>query len=138
MRRLQLSIDVNDLDGAIDFYTRTFDTEPAKVRPDYANFGIADPSLKLVLFEDTAGGRTLNHLGVETESSAEVVALEALLSAAGLETTGMGDALCCYADKTETWLAGPDDTRWEWYVKTSDNKQFDNLKAEHDKPGCCN
>ena len=138
MSRLQLAIDVSDLDDAINFYTRMFDTKPAKVRPGYANIAITDPPLKLVLFEDATGGGTLNHLGVETETSAEVVAAEARLSAAGLETTGVGDAMCCYADKTETWLAGPDDTRWEWYVKTGDNEQFDNVKVEYDKPGCCN
>ena len=102
MSRLQLAIDVSDLDEAIDFYTRLFATEPAKVRPGYANFAIDDPPLKLILFEDTDGGGTLNHLGVETETAAEVVAAEARLSGAGLETTGVGDALCCYADKTET------------------------------------
>ncbi len=138
MSRLQLAIDVSDLDNAIDFYTRMFGTEPTKVRPGYANFSIADPPLKLVLFEDPSGGGTLNHLGVETETSAEVVAAEARLSAAGLETTGVGDAMCCYADKTETWLSGPDDTRWEWYVKTGDNEQFEDVKVEYDKPGCCN
>jgi len=138
MSRLQLAIDVSDLDDAIDFYTRMFGTEAAKVRPGYANFSIADSPLKLMLFEDTSGGGTLNHLGVETETSAEVVAAEARLSAAGLETTGVGDAMCCYADKVETWLAGPDDTRWEWYVKTGDNERLHNVKAEYDKPGCCN
>ncbi len=138
MSRLQLAIDVSDLDSAIDFYTRMFDTPPAKVRPGYANFAIADPPLKLVLFEDTSGGGTINHLGVEAESSAEVVAAEARLSASGIETTGVGDAMCCYADKTGTWLSGPDDTRWEWYVKTGDNEQFEDVKVEYDKPGCCN
>ncbi|MBC8363975.1 MAG: VOC family protein [Actinobacteria bacterium] len=130
MSRLQLAIDVSDLDEAIDFYTRLFATEPAKVRPGYANFAIDDPPLKLILFEDTDGGGTLNHLGVETETAAEVVAAEARLSGAGLETTGVGDALCCYADKTETWIHAPDDIRWEWYVKTGDNEQFDNVDLE--------
>ena len=138
MSRLQLAIDVSNLEESVDFYTRMFDTPPAKVRPGYANFAIADPPLKLVLFEDTSGGGTLNPLGVETETGAEVVAAEARLSAAGLETTGVGDAMCCYADKTETWLSGPDDTRWEWYVKTGDNEQFENIDVDMDaSTSCC-
>lgn len=49
--RLQLALDVTDLDAAIGFYGRMFDAEPARVRPGYANFVIGYPSLKLVLFE---------------------------------------------------------------------------------------
>jgi catechol 2,3-dioxygenase-like lactoylglutathione lyase family enzyme len=127
MSRLQLAIDVSDLDEAIDFYTRLFATEPAKVRPGYANFAIADPPLKLVLFENPDGGGTINHLGVEAETAAEVVAAEARLSNADLETTGVDDTLCCYAEKTETWIDAPDDIRWEWYVRTGDSEQFANV-----------
>ena len=77
MSRLQLAIDVSDLDEAVDFYTRMFGTPPTKVRPGYANFAIADPPLKLVLFENPSGGGTINHLGVETPTAAEVTAAEA-------------------------------------------------------------
>ena len=79
MSRLQLAIDVADLDKAVDFYSRLFNTKPAKVRPGYANFAISDPPLKLVLFEDTEGGGTINHLGVEVEATEEVVAAGARL-----------------------------------------------------------
>ena len=129
MSRLQLAIDVSDLDEAIAFYTRLFATEPAKVRPGYANFAIADPPLKLVLFENPDGGGTINHLGIETETSAEVVAAEARLTDADLQTTGVDDTLCCYAEKTETWVDGPDDIRWEWYVRTGDSEQFASVDA---------
>ena len=124
MSRLQLAIDVGDLDEAIGFYTRLFSTGPAKVRDGYANFAIADPPLKLVLFEKPGAGGTLNHLGVEVETAAEVEAAEARISDEDLETTGVGDAMCCFADKTETWVQAPDGVRWEWYVKTGDNDQF--------------
>ena len=117
--RLQLALDVSDLDESIAFYTKMFGTEPAKVRPGYANFAIADPPLKLVLFENTTGG-TINHLGVETETAAEVTDAEARLTNQGLETTGVDDTVCCYAEKTETWVDGPDGTRWEWYLKKGD------------------
>lgn len=122
--RLQLALNVSDLDKAVDFYSRMFGVEPAKTRPGYANFAIADPPLKLVLFEGQGAGGTINHLGVETETADEVVAAEARLTETGLETTGVDDTQCCYAAKTETWLTGPDDARWEWYVKTGDLDQF--------------
>ena len=127
MSRLQLAIDVGDLDEAVDFYSRMFGTGPAKVRPGYANFAIDEPPLKLVLFEKPGGGGTINHLGVEVGTPAEVVAAEARLAAADLETTGIEDTECCYAEKTETWLEAPDDLRWEWYVKTADTEQFANV-----------
>jgi catechol 2,3-dioxygenase-like lactoylglutathione lyase family enzyme len=127
MSRLQLAIDVGDLDEAVDFYSRMFGTGPAKVRPGYANFAIDEPPLKLVLFEKPGGGGTINHLGVEVGTTAEVVAAEARLAGADLETTGIEDTECCYAEKTETWLEAPDGLRWEWYVKTADTEQFANV-----------
>jgi catechol 2,3-dioxygenase-like lactoylglutathione lyase family enzyme len=124
--RLQLALNVADLDEAIEFYTRMFGTAPAKLKPGYANFAIEQPPLKLVLFEGAESG-TINHLGVETETSADVVAAEARLRDSGLETTGVDDTVCCYAEKTETWVHGPDGTRWEWYVKKSDAEQLENV-----------
>ena len=123
MSRVQLALNVSDLDAAVDFYSKLFATEPAKRRPGYANFAIADPPLKLVLFEGAEGG-TLNHLGVETDGAAEVEAAESRLSTGGLETTGIDDTICCYATKVETWVVDPDGARWEWYVKTGDAEQL--------------
>lgn len=128
--RLQLALNVDDLDESIEFYRRMFNTEPVKVRDGYANFAIAEPPLKLVLFAGAGPGGTINHLGVETSTADEVVSAEARLTDSGLETTGVDDTMCCYADKTETWLDGPDGLRWEWYVKTGDNEQFENVIAD--------
>jgi catechol 2,3-dioxygenase-like lactoylglutathione lyase family enzyme len=135
--RLQLALNVSDLDKAVDFYTRMFGVEPAKTKPGYANFAIADPPLKLVLFEGQGQGGTINHLGVEAETADEVIAAEARLAQADLETTGVDDTQCCYAQKTETWLTGPDDARWEWYVKTGDSEQFTNLIVGSTGGSCC-
>jgi catechol 2,3-dioxygenase-like lactoylglutathione lyase family enzyme len=135
--RLQLALNVSDLDKAVDFYTRMFGVGPAKTRPGYANFAIADPPLKLVLFEGQGDGGTINHLGVEVETTDEVIAAEARLADADLETTGVDDTQCCYAQKTETWLTGPDDARWEWYVKTGDSEQFSNLAVGSPGGTCC-
>ena len=135
--RLQLALNVADLDQAVDFYTRMFGVEPAKTRPGYANFAIADPPLKLVLFEGHGEPGSINHLGVETETAGEVVAAEARLTEADLETTGVADTQCCYAQKTETWLAGPDGARWEWYVKTGDTEQLANIVVSSGGNTCC-
>jgi len=116
-----------------------FDTEPAKVEPGYVNFAVANPPLKLVLFEGDSEG-TINHLGVETSSSAEVVETEQRLSNAGLTPTPISDTECCYAQKTETWLEGPDTTRWEWYVRHGDADHAENTvvsTADQTIPICC-
>ncbi|MEZ5323320.1 MAG: ArsI/CadI family heavy metal resistance metalloenzyme [Microthrixaceae bacterium] len=119
MSRVQLALNVTDIDEAVDFYSRLFDTEPAKRKPGYANFAITDPPLKLVLFEGPEGA-TLNHLGVETETASEVEAAEARLATEGLDPSAVDDTVCCYASKVETWVTDPDGARWEWYVKTGD------------------
>jgi hypothetical protein len=123
MSRLQLALNVSNIDEAVAFYSKLFNTEPYKRKPGYANFAIADPPLKLVLFEGEEGG-TINHLGVETETAAEVERAEARLSATGLPTTGIDDTICCYAEKVETWVTAPDGLKWEWYVKTGDTEQM--------------
>jgi catechol 2,3-dioxygenase-like lactoylglutathione lyase family enzyme len=141
--RLQLALNVTDIDAAVEFYTTLFSTPPARRRPGYANFAIADPPLKLVLFEG-AEGATLNHLGVETETAEEVVAAEARLAGDGMATTGIDDTVCCYATKTETWVTDPDGARWEWYVRTGDAEQLAPIRlsdgppaGDHDPTGCC-
>ena len=138
--RLQLALNVSDLDAAIDFYSKMFDATPAKTRPGYANFAIANPPLKLVLFErpdatDADGFAHLNHLGVETEAAADVVAAESRLTDTGIETTGVDDTVCCFAEKTETWVTSPEGARWEWYVKTGDAEQLENAVVS--TPSCC-
>lgn len=137
MSRLQLALNVTDLEAAIEFYSKMFDTTPTKLKPGYANFAISDPPLKLVLFEGAGADGTINHLGVETETAQEVEAAEARLRAEGLETTGVDDTICCYAAKTETWIEGPDSTRWEWYVKTGDAEQLVNVSLGRGDTSCC-
>lgn len=138
--RLQLALNVADLDQAIDFYSKMFDTSPAKVRDGYANFAIDQPPLKLVLFAGEGEPGSINHLGVEVEQAAEVSAAEGRLSLSGLETTGVDETECCYAEKTETWVDGPDGLSWEWYVKTGDTEVFQNVVvggANAENSRCC-
>ena len=126
--RLQLALNVTDIDEAVEFYSKMFDAEPARRRPGYANFAITEPPLKLVLFESADGTgefHHLNHLGVEVEAADQVVAADARLSGEGIDTTGVEDATCCYAEKTETWVESPEGVRWEWYVRTGDSEQLE-------------
>ncbi len=124
--RVQLALNVDNLDQSIDFYTKMFDTPPAKTKDGYANFEVENPPLKLVLFEHPGSGGSLNHLGVEVETGEQVEEAESRLALAGLETTGVDDTICCYAAKTETWIEGPDN-KWEWYVKNGDADTIENV-----------
>ncbi|SVA52564.1 uncharacterized protein METZ01_LOCUS105418 [marine metagenome] len=139
MSRVQLAINVENLDEAIDFYSRLFDAVPAKVKPGYANFAIAEPPLKLVLFENQGKGGSINHLGVEVQTTEEVLTTEDRLTRTGMVTTGIDETQCCYAEKTEVWVDGPDGVRWEWYVKHADSDQFENVVIDpsQSKRKCC-
>ncbi|MGA7988013.1 MAG: ArsI/CadI family heavy metal resistance metalloenzyme [Candidatus Dormiibacterota bacterium] len=119
MGRVQLALNVSDLDEAVGFYTKLFGSEPAKRRPGYANFAIADPPLKLVLFENPGQAGTLNHLGVEVASTGEVVAATRRLAAEGLPTEVEDGVTCCHALQDKVWVAGAD-TRWEVYTVLAD------------------
>lgn len=139
--RLQLALNVDDLDQAIDFYTKLFGVAPLKIKPGYANWAIEDPPLKLVIFEKGGEHGTINHLGVETDSAEEVVAADKRMRSAGLATTGIDETQCCYAEKTETWVDGVDGHKWEFYVKHSDVEQFANVSLGRNVEGggsaCC-
>jgi catechol 2,3-dioxygenase-like lactoylglutathione lyase family enzyme len=120
MSRIQLALNVNDIDTAVEFYRTLFDTAPAKRRPGYANFAIENPALKLILFENPEQTGTLNHLGVERESMKEVEAEANRLEAAGLALDVEGDVVCCYARQDKHWVTGPDGQKWENYVVLAD------------------
>jgi catechol 2,3-dioxygenase-like lactoylglutathione lyase family enzyme len=116
MSRIQLALNVTDLDAAIAFYSKLFGTEPAKLRPGYANFAIADPPLKLVLFENEGPGATINHLGVEVASTDDVNAATERLTGEGLATLTEDQTACCYALQDKVWVTDPDGARWEVYT----------------------
>ncbi len=117
MSRIQLAINVSDVDAAVAFYSKLFQTEPSKRRPGYANFAVAEPPLKLVLIESTGSvAGALNHLGVEVSSAEEVVATTRRLAAAGLATTIEDGVDCCYALQDKVWVTDPDGAPWEVYT----------------------
>ncbi|WP_405137635.1 ArsI/CadI family heavy metal resistance metalloenzyme [Nocardia sp. NBC_01388] len=124
MSRVQLALNVDDLDRAVAFYSTLFNTAPAKRKPGYANFAIAEPPLKLVLLENAGAGGTINHLGVEVEASEQVHSEIARLSAAGVFTEEQMATTCCFATQDKVWVTAPDAERWEVYTVLSDSETF--------------
>jgi len=134
MARVQLALNVADIDAAVVFYSKLFGAEPAKRRPGYANFAIADPPLKLVLIENHAGrghgvAGALNHLGVEVETPEQVQSATTRLTGEGLDPEVQESTTCCYAVQDKAWVDDPDGAPWEVYTVLAD------APAESD-PGC--
>jgi catechol 2,3-dioxygenase-like lactoylglutathione lyase family enzyme len=142
MSRAQLALNVDDLDEAITFYSKLFNTGPAKVKPGYANFAVTEPPLKLILIENPGHGGTLNHLGVEVESSAAVHTEIARLTDEGLFTEEELGTTCCFATQDKVWVTGPAGEKWEVYTVLADSESFGaDSPALADSPGagssCC-
>jgi catechol 2,3-dioxygenase-like lactoylglutathione lyase family enzyme len=136
MSRIQLALNVDDLDAATDFYAKLFGTQPAKTRPGYANFAITDPPLKLVLLENPGQGGTLNHLGVEVEDVDTVDAEQTRLAGEGLASVDERGATCCYAKQDKFWVQGATHgERWEIYTVLADSPTF--FAEQTDGPACC-
>jgi catechol 2,3-dioxygenase-like lactoylglutathione lyase family enzyme len=120
MSRVQLALNVDDIDEAVAFYSQLFQAEPAKRRPGYANFALDEPALKLVLIENPGHGGSLNHLGVEVGSTDEVVAATRRLVEAGLPAEVEDGTTCCYALQDKVWATGPGGEKWEVYTVLAD------------------
>ena len=140
MSRVQLALNVADVDAAVDFYTKLFGVGPAKRRPGYANFAITEPPLKLVLLQ-MADGRghgvvgALNHLGVEMDSTDEVLTAARRLSADGLDPEVQQATTCCYAVQDKAWVNDPDGAPWEVYTVLADAPLETGVGC--DSQGCC-
>jgi hypothetical protein len=120
MSRIQLALNVDDIDEAVAFYSKLFDSEPAKRRPGYTNFAIAEPPLKLVLLQNPGQCGSINHLGVEVASTDEVVAATQRFMTEGLETRIEDGTTCCYALQDKVWVTGPGGEPWEVYTVLAD------------------
>jgi catechol 2,3-dioxygenase-like lactoylglutathione lyase family enzyme len=139
MSRVQLALNVSDLEAAIDFYSKLFTTEPSKLMPGYANFAIAEPPLKLVLIEGEVSGTDgvtgkLNHLGVEVMSTDEVTAATNRLAGEGLVTNLEVETTCCYAVQDKVWVTDPDGAPWEVYSVLADAPAETGLSGDS---ACC-
>jgi catechol 2,3-dioxygenase-like lactoylglutathione lyase family enzyme len=134
--RIQLALNVDDVEAATAFYAKLFGAEPAKTRPGYANFAIADPPLKLVLLENPGQGGTLNHLGIEVGSADDVDAEQSRLAGLGLASVDERGTTCCYATQDKFWVEGtPSGERWEVYTVLADSATFSG--AQDAGPACC-
>lgn len=129
--RLQLALNVSDLDRAVDFYSRLFGTRPHKRRPGYANFAIDEPPLKLVLFERPDAAERLNHLGVEALDPTELDKAVTRLATSGLRSGARSTGVCCHAEQDKLWVQGPDGEAWEWY------RIVDDAPETRRATGCC-
>ena len=142
MTRIQLALNVDRLDEAITFYSKLFNTPPAKVKPGYANFAVAEPPLKLVLIENPGQGGSLNHLGIEVESSDAVQAEIGRLTDEAMFTEEEIGTTCCFATQDKVWVTGPGGERWEVYTVLADSETFGTSPHQLDTavPGqvaCC-
>ena len=143
MSRVQLALNVDDLDEAVAFYSKLFNTPPAKVKEAYANFAVDEPPLKLVLLENPGKGGTINHLGVEVESSDTVHAEIARLTGEGLFTDEEIGTTCCFATQDKVWVTGPAGEKWEVYTVLADSDTFGTSPQHLDEDGtteggvCC-
>jgi len=135
MSRVQLALNVNDIDEGIAFYSKLFATEPAKIRKGYANFAIDEPPLKLVLIENPGHGGTMNHLGVEVMSPEEVVATSERLTHEGLPTATEDNVTCCYARQDKVWVDDPNGAPWEIYTVLADS-DAPHGELRHVEPTC--
>jgi catechol 2,3-dioxygenase-like lactoylglutathione lyase family enzyme len=137
--RVQLALNVSDIDQAVDFYSKLFGVAPAKRRPGYANFAVSDPALKLVLFESPGATTRLNHLGIEVESADEVRSAQGRLDAEGLAPAAEEQVSCCYALQDKVWVDDPDGAPWEVYTVLADAEApgGDLRSVEVCGPGAC-
>lgn len=136
MSRIQLALNVDNLDESIAFYSTLLNTEPAKIKPGYANFAVAEPPLKLVLIENPGQGGSINHLGVEVADTDTVDAEQTRLHSAGFASVDERDVTCCYAKQNKFWVENaPNAERWEIYTVLEDSVTFS--AADADETGCC-
>ncbi len=136
--RVQLALNVKNIDEAVDFYSKLFNTKVNKRKPGYANFAITEPPLKLVLFENPDADERLNHLGVEVFSDEEVHSATDRLKAAGMADRVEDEETCCFAEQNKVWSVDPQGMRWEWYRVIRDAEEFgDHAVPETSGPGCC-
>ena len=134
MSRVQLALNVDDIDEAVAFYTKLFNTEPAKLKAGYANFAITEPPLKLVLLQNPGRGGTIDHLGVEVDSSEKVHKEIARLTGEGLFTEEEIGTTCCFATQDKVWVTGPAGEKWEVYTVLADSETFG---SSPDQQACC-
>lgn len=132
--RLQLALNVDDIDEAVTFYSKMFNATPHKRRPGYANFALDTPPLKLVLFENPGAGERLNHLGVELLEPSEVEDAIIRMDRLGIAEEIERGRDCCHAIQDKVWAREPQGLRWEWY-RITDDMQDETMPKDDSR--CC-
>ena len=127
--RLQLALNVSNLDEAVNYYSRLFGARPHKQRPGYANFALNEPPLKLVLFENPHASERLNHLGVEVFDQTTLDTAVERLETHGIAATTRSTDICCHSAQDKIWSLGPDNERWEWYQIVDDTAEIRQAKC---------
>jgi catechol 2,3-dioxygenase-like lactoylglutathione lyase family enzyme len=134
MSRVQLALNVDNVDAAVGFYSKLFGVAPHKRRPGYANFAVEEPALKLVLIENPGRGGSLNHLGIEVANTSEVASTSARLADEGLDARAQDQVNCCYALQDKLWVNDPNGAPWEIYTILDDNPTG---VSPQTAAGCC-
>ena len=132
--RLQLALNVRNLDSAIAYYSNMFDTEPHKIRQGYANFVIDNPALKLILFENSDASEHLNHVGVEMFDAADIEKTRERFEETGILGSAQTDSVCCFADQDKVWSKDETELSWEWYIVNDENPDVD---TNYNAAACC-
>ena len=131
--KTHLSINVSNVENSIDFYKKMFGAEPVKIREDYAKFDIANPPLNFTMNQRAfERGGSLSHLGLQVESTDEVLAMGKRWQESGLITLDEMKTDCCYALQDKTWVQDPDGNRWEVFVVLENTQPEENAAS-----GCC-
>ncbi|NKB57546.1 MAG: glyoxalase/bleomycin resistance/extradiol dioxygenase family protein [Alphaproteobacteria bacterium] len=130
--RVQLALNVKDLDEAIAYYSKMFGVEPHKIRDGYANFEVEQPPLKLVLFERPDAEQQLNHIGVEMFKHSDIDRIAERFSETEILESVQKSTVCCHADQDKVWTKESQGLRWEWYVINDDQPD-----RKEDASSCC-
>lgn len=138
-QRFQLALNVDNIDIAIEYYSKLFDAKVNKVKPGYANFAIENPPLKLVLFENPDANERINHLGVENFDQSDVDQAIDRFKTAGIADEEEVAETCCFAVQNKIWSTDPSGTRWEWYrvLEDADSIGGPSLDTHQDSGVCC-
>ena len=131
MKRLHLHLNVPDLEQGIKFYSTLFASKPSKVKSDYAKWQLDDPRVNFAI--STRGDAIgLDHLGIQAEADADVIATQQRLKAASFPTSDIDNGVCCYAESNRFWAVDPAGIPWENFVTMKDAEVYGVDKQSRD------
>lgn len=137
MKRFHVHAHVEDLAASIAFYSKMFAAEPTRVECDYAKWMLEDPRINFAI--STRGGKPgVDHLGIQTDTAEELVALKTQAGAADMSLLDAGETSCCYARSDKYWLTDPQGIAWEQFRTLNDIPTFSQAKpTEQEATSTC-